>query len=147
MPSLHISVGRVEEGDVEIERALHRGDLHLIIAVAEVGGSTAGTEADGRDHRPACTEAAHFHQSARMPAFWITGVQRATSALTQSRSSSGEEGVAATPCLRNISWVAGTGRISVTTPFNFATIAAGVFAGANRPNQSFASMPPMPAST
>src|SRR5947208_7074001 len=130
MPSLHISIGRVEEGDVEIERALHRGDLHLIVALAEVRCSAAGTEADGRDHRPACTEAAHFHQSARMPAFWITGVQRATSALTQSRSSSAVEGVAATPCLRKVSCVSGARRISPTAVFSFATIGAGVFAGA-----------------
>src|SRR6266545_2876536 len=86
-------------------------------------------------------------QSALMPAAWMMGVQRASSALTHSPSSSDEPGAAATPCLRNVSCVSGARRTSPISRLSLATIARGVFAGAKSPNQSFTSIPGMPAST
>src|SRR5712671_6912865 len=145
--AFHVAVGGVEEVDAQIDGALHGRDLHLVVALAEARGGAARAQADGGDRRPVLSQFAVVHQSALMPAAWMSGVQRASSAFTQSRSSSGVEDAAATPCFRNVSCVCGARRISPISPFSLLTIAFGVFAGANRPNQSFASMPGMPAST
>ena len=69
MSPLHVAIGGVEEGHAEIERSLHRGDLHFIVVLAEMGRGAAGAEPDGRDQRTICAEFSVFHQSARMPAF------------------------------------------------------------------------------
>src|SRR5262245_51236079 len=144
--AFHVAVGGVEEGDAEIERALHRLELDLVVAAAEMGRGAARAQADRRHGRPARAELAVLHQSALMPAAWMIGVQRASSDLTQAVSSSGVEGEEATPCLRKISWVSGARRIPTMSLFIFATSGLGMPAGANRPNHSFASMPGMPAS-
>src|SRR6185369_17687067 len=144
--AFHVAVGGVEERDAEVERALHGLDLHLAIALAEMRGGASRAEPDRRHRRTSRAEPAVLHQSALIPAAWMIGVQRASSARTQSASSSGVDGVAATPCLRKVSWVSGAPRMAPTSRFSLATTGLGVFAGANRPNQSLASMPGIPAS-
>src|SRR6185295_5914651 len=118
--SLHVAVGGVEEVDAKIERTLHGLDLDLAVAAAEIGGGAARAQADRRHARSARAQPAVLHQSALMPAPWMIGVQRASSDLTHSVSSSGVEAVAATPCLRKVSCVSGARRMAPISRFSLA---------------------------
>ena len=59
--AFHVAVGGVEERDAEIDRAVHGLDLHLVVALAEVGGGAARAEADGGDRRAVFSKLAVFH--------------------------------------------------------------------------------------
>src|SRR5881296_1269500 len=61
VPPLHVAVGGVEERDAEIHRAVHRRDLHLVVALAEVRGGAARPQAYDRDRRAVLPELAVFH--------------------------------------------------------------------------------------
>ena len=84
--------------------------------------------------------------SARIPAAWMIGRQRAISLEIRSMNICGGPGVTSTPRDCRLARVVGSARALLSAAFSLATAAYGVPAGAMILYQALASMPGSPAS-